>query len=85
MNRKQNTNLNYNFLDREEIEVLKERKLLSQATWSGSTFHTFEALNEKVFCPKLVLTIGSVILFLTAHLLVLCEWLFLAKVNFEHM
>ena len=48
--------LHYNFPNREEIEVLKERKLLSQVTWSGSTFHTLAALDEKVFCPKPVLT-----------------------------
>ena len=27
-------------IETEEIEVLKERKLLSQIKWSGSTFHT---------------------------------------------
>ena len=56
--------LHYNFPNREEIEVLKESKLLSQVTWSGSTFHTLAALDEKVFCPKPVLTMGSVIPFL---------------------
>ena len=55
--------LHYNFPNREEIEVLKESKLLSQVIWSGSTFHTLAALDEKVFCPKPVLTMGSVILF----------------------
>ena len=53
--------LHYNFPNREEIEVLKESKLLSQVIWSGSTFHTLAALDEKVFCPKPVLTMGSVI------------------------
>ena len=43
--------IHYNFPNREEIEVLKESKLLSQVTWSGSTFHTLAALDEKVFCP----------------------------------
>ena len=51
-----------------QIEVMEENKLLSQVTWSGSTFHTFVALNEKVFCPKPVLNMGSVILFLVAPL-----------------
>ena len=60
--------LHYNFPNREEIEVLKEGKLLSQVTWSESTFHTLAALNEKVFCPKPVLTMGSVILLLVAPL-----------------
>ena len=60
--------LHYNFPNREEIEVLKERKLLSQVIWSGSTFHTLAALDEKVFCPKSILTMGSVILFLAAPL-----------------
>ena len=55
--------LHYNFPNREEIEVLKGSKLLSQVMWSGSTFHTLAALDEKVFCPKPVLTMGSVILF----------------------
>ena len=32
--------LHYNFPNREEMEVLKERKLLSQVIWSGSAFHT---------------------------------------------
>ena len=36
--------LHYNFPNREEIEVLKESKLLSQVIWSGSTFHTLAAL-----------------------------------------
>ena len=60
--------LHYNFPNREEIEVLKESKLLSQVIWSGSTFHTLAALDEKVFCPKPVLTMGSVILFLVTPL-----------------
>ena len=60
--------LHYNFPNREEIEVLKESKLLSQVIWSGSTFHTLAALDEKVFYPKPVLTMGSVILFLVAPL-----------------
>ena len=69
MNRKlEQMDLHYNFPNREEIEVLKESKLLSQVTWSGSTFHAFAALNEKVFCPKPVLIMGSVILFLVAPL-----------------
>ena len=55
--------LHYNFPNREEIEVLKESKLLSQVIWSGSTFHTLAVLDVKVFCPKPVLTMGSVILF----------------------
>ena len=38
---------------------MKERKLLSQVIWLGSTFHTLAALDEKVFCPKPVLTMGS--------------------------
>ena len=42
--------LHYNFPNREEMEVLKERKLLSQVIWSGSTFHTLAALDEKVYC-----------------------------------
>ena len=51
--------LHYNFPNREEIEVLKESKLLSQVIWSGSTFHTLAALDEKVFCPKpVLLTMG---------------------------
>ena len=54
--------LHYNFPNKEETEFLKESKLLSQVTWSASTFHTFAALNEKVFCPKSL----SVILFLVA-------------------
>ena len=49
--------LHYNFPNREEIEVLKESKLLSQVIWSGSTFHTLTALDEKVFCPEPVLTL----------------------------
>ena len=59
--------LHYNFPNREEIEVLKESKQ-AQVIWSGSTFHTLAALDEKVFCPKPVLTMGSVILFLVAPL-----------------
>ena len=38
--------LHYNFPNREEIEVLKESKLLSQVIWSGSTFHTLAALES---------------------------------------
>ena len=60
--------LHYNFPNREEIEVLKESKLLSQVIWSGSRFHTLAALDEKVFCPKPVLTMRGVILFLVAPL-----------------
>ena len=60
--------LHYNFPNREEIEVLKASKLLSQVIWPESTFHTLAALDEKVFCPKPVLTMGNVILFLVAPL-----------------
>ena len=60
--------LHYNFPNREEMEVLKESKLLSQVIWSGSTFHSLAVLDEEVFCPKPVLTMGSVILFLVAPL-----------------
>ena len=49
-----------------KIEVLKEASFYHRVIWSGSTFHTLAALDEKVFCPKPVLTMGSVILFLVA-------------------
>ena len=47
------------FQMREEIEVLKESKLLSQVIWSGSTFHTLAALDEKVFLSKACINHGK--------------------------